>query len=815
MTKKGVTRKKNTLQCNGISNTKKQCFHYVECDNCEDGKCNCGLNQTYCNLHKYFEKFTADQIKKIKKGDAVNCSGCKLWDLTITSGPRCDKCIKLAKEARKKKKADRIECDALLENGKKCTYEALEDTKFCKRHSKNNNTNTIDDANDLKFCSGCKKMLSDEHFDENVRCITCNERSKKNNEKKKKDRNNLQKCKKCNDQALKNKKYDSNKILNNTKLTQVYDDYCGKHQLDAWKDEVSAMDQKVCQGLNHYGCREILELDDKARCRDCLDKDNKKEQNTRDKKSSGDKYVQKDNTKYKVCSTCPDSTGVWPVDDFIENGHEYSTCIKCRIKTREQDKKRVNRKRNWKEELEKNPERKAKKELWKKQNKEKIEEYYKLSRAKRKEKLGYDEYLKLMAKQAKEWRKRNPEALKKIQEKSRRNCERRIWIYKRSARERGLEFELTDEQCIEFFKSKCALCDGENPDELLCGIDRIDNGKDYIYKNCQACCTMCNMIKGTITDECLMRKVEHILNCVGIIETNDGYYFEEFNNHIYINYSDYTKRSNKKKINFELTFEEFTIITSDDCYLCGKSTDRNHINGIDQIKSKGGYYFGNIMPCCADCNYMKNKYNLVDYVYKLYEMYIISKGLAMNLTKNDITDIVNEYIKEKNDELKYFVNKVQEINNDNDDNDSISDDNDSISDDNDNISDDNDDNDSISDDSISDDNIHIALERLKNKKQILNSKKQNEHAKNNREKQKKIYGDERNKAIQALVKKIQRHKKDGKGVDDLEDELVDLRNTDNTYKKHEMTDKEIEQKKEKIKEQSRLRLQKFRQKNKK
>lgn len=72
---------------------------------------------------------------------------------------------------------------------------------------------------------------------------------------------------------------------------------------------------------------------------------------------------------------------------------------------------------------------------------------------------------------------------------------RRYYVYKRSARERGLEFTLTLEQ-FEFLTSQsCCYCGGHTEDREFCGIDRIDNDVGYVSNNCVPCCTVCNYMR--------------------------------------------------------------------------------------------------------------------------------------------------------------------------------------------------------------------------------------------------------------------------------------------------------------------------------
>lgn len=75
-------------------------------------------------------------------------------------------------------------------------------------------------------------------------------------------------------------------------------------------------------------------------------------------------------------------------------------------------------------------------------------------------------------------------------------------------------------------------------------------------------------------------------------------------------YSTYQTRAKKKKINFELTKEEFDNITSQPCLYCGEYTEGKENVGIDRIDSNKGYIKGNCVPCCANCNLGKYTSNV-------------------------------------------------------------------------------------------------------------------------------------------------------------------------------------------------------------
>jgi len=80
----------------------------------------------------------------------------------------------------------------------------------------------------------------------------------------------------------------------------------------------------------------------------------------------------------------------------------------------------------------------------------------------------------------------------------------------------------------------------------------------------------------------------------------------------------------KRNVPFDLTIDEFRLITSNPCHYCGVLPYKlvrsicpsfnkhmndwgNYIyNGIDQKIAGGGYVIDNVLPCCEICNWAKS-----------------------------------------------------------------------------------------------------------------------------------------------------------------------------------------------------------------
>jgi hypothetical protein len=76
--------------------------------------------------------------------------------------------------------------------------------------------------------------------------------------------------------------------------------------------------------------------------------------------------------------------------------------------------------------------------------------------------------------------------------------------YKRSAIDRGIEFNLSTDVFKKLIHSNCFYC-GLEPKQLVNGmeyngIDRLENLRGYEFDNCLACCKTCNRAKSNLTE---------------------------------------------------------------------------------------------------------------------------------------------------------------------------------------------------------------------------------------------------------------------------------------------------------------------------
>lgn len=91
----------------------------------------------------------------------------------------------------------------------------------------------------------------------------------------------------------------------------------------------------------------------------------------------------------------------------------------------------------------------------------------------------------------------------------------RYTVYQRNAKQKGRNFDLTENEFVEITSKPCIYC-GEYSDtynnELFNGIDRIDSNLGYSINNCAPCCATCNRMKMEMPVDEWISKMEQIIS---------------------------------------------------------------------------------------------------------------------------------------------------------------------------------------------------------------------------------------------------------------------------------------------------------------
>lgn len=91
--------------------------------------------------------------------------------------------------------------------------------------------------------------------------------------------------------------------------------------------------------------------------------------------------------------------------------------------------------------------------------------------------------------------------------------------YKRNAKNRNLEWNLSREEFSKIVQGSCYYCNSspnnvfamKSGDKLIRnGIDRLDNTKGYTLTNCVSCCKICNRAKGSLPLDEFLKWINNI-----------------------------------------------------------------------------------------------------------------------------------------------------------------------------------------------------------------------------------------------------------------------------------------------------------------
>jgi hypothetical protein len=100
-------------------------------------------------------------------------------------------------------------------------------------------------------------------------------------------------------------------------------------------------------------------------------------------------------------------------------------------------------------------------------------------------------------------------------------------------------------------------------------------------------------------------------------------------------YNRYKNAAKQRSISFELSKDEFSKITSQNCHYCGikpmqitvlsspHNGDYFH-NGIDRLDNNKGYTIENSVPCCKNCNYGKGRLTKDEFLSWIEKVYLFN-----------------------------------------------------------------------------------------------------------------------------------------------------------------------------------------------
>jgi hypothetical protein len=557
-----------------------------------------------------------------------------------------------------------------------CTRFVLDNSRFCANHQNLHDLTDEQFENNTRLCRGCKKYQYFSSSD--MTCDSCRGRSDGNRAKAKETKIIYNPCVICGFTGGNERDFPN---------------YCNKHRTDGQKADIEQRGLKWCKGIIRCCPNPELPGDyPYEKCQNCRDKESeqnhshnrvKLEESIKECKESTktenvpkikisvrtkpktletiDRIETKTEESMVGCSVVPirkiigkskiiDTTKIHETQDGFYNyegeiyeGKHCSSCghfhekkefigvrnnyVKtCFVHCRSIDQKRDRSNRDYSE-YEKRPEVREMRKLWKESHYDKCRKYWENWRIKKRSE-NPTEYLSHLAENMKQYRSSHREYFDKINEEHRKDIHRKYYTCQYRAKRDRIGFDLTFDECVEMFRGKCTYCGLIPSNGDLLGIDRLFSEYAYTSDNCVPCCEMCNFMKGTLYPIVFIYKCENILIHLGQLQGEQ--HAEIMIDECSSSYNRYRSSAEIKNLPFDLSKQQFDEICSQDCYLCGKKTNKPlHINGIDRYDSNIGYIMSNCRACCTSCNYLKNSYSyecLIEQLKLIHENNQISQA---------------------------------------------------------------------------------------------------------------------------------------------------------------------------------------------
>ena len=189
-----------------------------------------------------------------------------------------------------------------------------------------------------------------------------------------------------------------------------------------------------------------------------------------------------------------------------------------------------------------------------------------------------------------------------------------FYEYTRGAKKRGYNFGLSFEDFEKLVTSQCYYCDLPRRKYLI-GIDRLDSNVGYTDDNIVPCCSICNLMKNTLNEATFILMCAHIARMNHMLKFDSYDYV--FNNYKNTSHNSYKRGAHERNLSFEISKEYFENTTRNDpCYICLRSSGKDHCNGIDRVDNSKGYTLDNCKSCCGDCNFLKRDLDHDTFIYQ-------------------------------------------------------------------------------------------------------------------------------------------------------------------------------------------------------
>lgn len=140
-------------------------------------------------------------------------------------------------------------------------------------------------------------------------------------------------------------------------------------------------------------------------------------------------------------------------------------------------------------------------------------------------------------------------------------------------------------------------------------------------------CTSCTALRhrASLRTRCICLRCEKNtaergrLNCFECLVQQREHYRLVTRNRIERVVEKICKSAARRRLEMQLQRRQIAWLITSECYYCGYKWDASRQDGflgLDRVDSALGYLHGNVVPCCADCNYAKSDRTQDLFLYK-------------------------------------------------------------------------------------------------------------------------------------------------------------------------------------------------------
>lgn len=151
-------------------------------------------------------------------------------------------------------------------------------------------------------------------------------------------------------------------------------------------------------------------------------------------------------------------------------------------------------------------------------------------------------------------------------------------------------------------------------------------------------CLNCNTYSKLRSDNILRKNRVCCTNCKNIVQSEISQNkYSKLRKYRKI-YNSYKNNAKSRNINFEINLEKTIKLVDSNCFYCNDETSK----GIDRFNNKLGYTNENVVPCCKNCNFMKNNLTINDFLQHIEKIYKFMKKSSTTIPRGSTSQVYGD-----------------------------------------------------------------------------------------------------------------------------------------------------------------------------